>query len=94
MRRPDKLNRFAASSLYTLVQMVAADLGVTYLPAMAEGSSLLEGTGIETHALDNKSYRDIGLVWREGSARAAEFREFGQFINECRPPGVIDLRRR
>ena len=94
LRRPDKLNRFAASSLYTLVQMVAADLGVTYLPAMAEGSSLLEGTGIETHVLDNKSYRDIGLVWREGSARAAEFRELGQFVNECRPPGVIDLPRR
>ena len=94
LRRPDKLNRFAASSLYTLVQMVAADLGVTYLPAMAEGSSLLEGTGIETHALDARAYREIGLVWREGSTRAAEFREFGQLIDACRPPGVIDLARR
>ena len=94
LRRPDKLNRFAASSLYTLVQMVAADLGVTFLPAMAEGSSLLEGTGIETHTLDAKAYREIGLVWREGSTRAAEFREFGQLIDACRPAGVIDLPRR
>lgn len=94
LRRPEKLNRFAASSLYTLVQMVAADLGVTYLPAMAEGSSLLAGTGIETHPLDGKAFRDIGLVWREGSSRADEFRAFGRLLNECRPPGVIDLPRK
>ncbi len=93
LRQPDRLNRFAASSLFTLVQMVAADLGVTYLPAMAEGSSLLEGTSIVTHALDARSYRDIGLVWREGSARADEFRELGTLINSCRPVGVLDLPR-
>ncbi|HMV72324.1 MAG TPA: hydrogen peroxide-inducible genes activator [Pseudomonadales bacterium] len=91
LRQPDRLNRFAASSLFTLVQMVAADLGVTYLPAMAEGSSLLEGTGIVTHALDARAYRDIGLVWREGSARADEFRELGTLIDACRPVGVLDL---
>ncbi|MCP5321744.1 MAG: hydrogen peroxide-inducible genes activator [Pseudomonadales bacterium] len=91
LRQPDRLNRFAASSLFTLVQMVAADLGVTYLPAMAEGSSLLDGTGIVTHALDARAYRDIGLAWREGSARADEFRELGTLINACRPAGVLDL---
>ncbi|MCB1631058.1 MAG: hypothetical protein KDI23_04455, partial [Pseudomonadales bacterium] len=68
-----------------------ADLGVTYLPAMAEGSSLLDGTGIVTHALDARAYRDIGLAWREGSARADEFRELGTLINACRPAGVLDL---
>ncbi len=94
LRQPDRLNRFAASSLFTLVQMVAADLGVTYLPAMAEGSTLLEGTGIVTRALDAGAYRDIGLVWREGSARADEFQELGALIDACRPPGVIDLPRR
>lgn len=91
LRQPEQLSRFAASSLFTLVQMVAADLGVTYLPAMAEGSTLLEGTGITTRALDAGAYRDIGLAWREGSTRASEFAELGALINACRPVGAVDL---
>lgn len=91
LRKPERLNPFAASSLLTLIQMVAADLGITYLPAMAEGSALLEGTGIITRTLDARAYRDVGLVWREGSARGDEFRALGELINACRPPGVIDL---
>ena len=91
LRQAEHLSRFAASSLLTLVQMVSADLGVTYLPAMAEGSSLLEGTDIETQALDARAYRDIGLGWREGSARSEEFRRLGELIDACRPSGVIDI---
>lgn len=91
LRQAEHLNRFAASSLLTLVQMVSADLGVTYLPAMAEGSSLLEGTDIVTQTLDARAYRDIGLVWREGSARTEEFRRLGELIAACRPAGVIDI---
>lgn len=91
LRRPDQLSPFAASSLFTLVQMVSADLGITYLPAMAEGSPLLEGTNIVTQALEARAHRDIGLVWREGSARGAEFRKLGELINACRPDGAIDL---
>lgn len=91
LRQPDRLSPFAASSLFTLVQMVSADLGITYLPAMAEGSPLLEGTGIVTQALEARAHRDIGLVWREGSTRGDEFRKLGELINACRPAGVIDL---
>jgi LysR family transcriptional regulator, hydrogen peroxide-inducible genes activator len=94
LRRPEKLQRFNASSLFTLVQMVAADLGVTYLPAMAEDSILLAGTGIVTRPLSARAHRDISLVWREGSSRDAEFRELGGVLQRCRPPSVLDLPRR
>jgi LysR family hydrogen peroxide-inducible transcriptional activator len=80
IRQTEKVSRFAASSLLTLVQMVEADLGITYLPAMAEGSTLLRDTRVRTYPLDAGAYRDIGLVWRRGSARGEEFRSLGKFI--------------
>lgn len=90
IRQQEKVSRFAASSLLTLIQMVDADLGITFLPAMAEGSALLAGTRIRTYPLDDDACRDIGLVWRSGSARGEEFRQLGEFIREHRPDGSAD----
>lgn len=78
MKSNEKISSFAASSLLTLIEMVDADLGVTFLPEMAEGSALLAGTRVETHALPERSYREIGLAWRQGSTRGAEFRQLGE----------------
>ncbi len=85
IRRHEKVSRFAASSLLTLVQMVEADLGITYLPAMAEGSALLRDTRVRTYPLDAGAFREIGLVWRKGSARSEEFRMLGEHIAAHRP---------
>ncbi len=93
MRQPDKISRFAATSLLTLVQMVDADLGITYLPEMAEGSSLLADTRVRTYPLDADAYREIGLVWRAGSARSEEFRALGRLIAEHRPQASRGQRR-
>ena len=62
--------------------MVDADLGITYLPEMAEGSPLLKSTQVKTYPMDEKSYREIGLAWRRGSARDEEFRLLGDFIRD------------
>ena len=80
IRDMQKVQRFAASSLLTLIEMVDADLGITFLPAMAEGSELLRNTHIELHPLAESSYREIGLAWRKGSGRVEEFAMFGEFI--------------
>ena len=85
IRQQEKVRRFAASSLLTLVQMVEADLGITYLPAMAEGSALLRDSRVRTHSLPASAYREIGLVWRKGSARGDEFRLLGEHIAAHRP---------
>jgi LysR family hydrogen peroxide-inducible transcriptional activator len=82
IRGMDRVSRFAASSLLTLVEMVDADLGITFLPEMARGSALLRNTRVRLHPLPKNSYRDIGLAWRRGSDRAEEFRLLGQFIEE------------
>ncbi|MEZ5566582.1 MAG: hydrogen peroxide-inducible genes activator [Gammaproteobacteria bacterium] len=78
LKSSEKISPFAASSLLTLIEMVDADLGVTFLPKMAEGSALLKGTRVETHPLPERSYREIGLAWRQGSRRGAEFRALGE----------------
>jgi len=81
LRKPDKISRFSATSLFTLVQMVESDLGITFLPEMAAGSALLRGTKIKLTALQENSYREIGLVWRKGSARSEEFKQLAKFIH-------------
>lgn len=84
IRDADKMSAFSASSLLTLIEMVDADLGVTFLPEMAEGSAMLQSTQVKTYPLSDNNYRSIGLIWRRGSARQDEFRTLGQFIGEHR----------
>jgi LysR family hydrogen peroxide-inducible transcriptional activator len=80
LRNSDSLNSFSASSLLTLIEMVDADLGITYLPEMSVDSALLQRTQVMTYPLPEPSYRTIGLAWRRGSARESEFRMLGEFV--------------
>ncbi len=85
IRNQDTVNRFAASSLLTLIEMVDSDLGITYLTEMTKDSTMLKHTNIKTWPLEENSYREIGLVWRKNSSQAEEFRLLGEFIKKhCR----------
>jgi len=84
IRNSQKVAPFAASSLLTLVEMVDADLGITFLPEMARGTSILRNTRVKLAPLGEDSYRTIGLAWRKGSRRADEFRMLGSFFAENR----------
>jgi len=64
---------FEATSLHTVVQMVATGLGVTLLPKMAIDAGIVNGTGIQLIPMAQKPSRGIGLVWRGSSARVDEF---------------------
>jgi LysR family hydrogen peroxide-inducible transcriptional activator len=86
IRNLGKINRFAASGLFTLVQMVDSDLGVTYLPEIAIGSNLLSGTAIQTMPLRERSYREVALAWRRGSARGEEFRLLAGILGRLGAP--------
>ena len=77
------INQFAASSLFTLLEMVESDLGVTFVPEMAIESALIKQANIETQALADRSYREIGLAWRRGSARGDEFSALGELITQA-----------
>lgn len=80
IRNINKIGRVSASSLLTLVEMVDADLGVTYLPEMAVNSYLLKHTKVKTWPIKAGSNREIGLAWRNGGTRDKEFNELGRFI--------------
>ena len=85
IRSTEKVRRFGASSLLTLIEMVDADLGITFLPEMARGSALLRNTRVRLWPLSESSYRTVGLAWRKGSRRVDEFRLLGDFLREHQP---------
>jgi LysR family hydrogen peroxide-inducible transcriptional activator len=80
IKNTQKIQPFAASSLLTLVEMVDADLGITFLPEMSRGSSLLRNTRVKLSDMGDRSYRTIGMAWRKGSRRGEEFRLLGHFL--------------
>lgn len=86
VKKFEVVNSFAASSLLTLLAMVEGDLGVTLLPEMAVGSTLLKQTRIRTWPLQHGGHREIALVWRHNSARQDEFRELGEKIQALAAP--------
>ncbi len=76
--------RFAATSLYTLIQMVAGGLGVTLVPRLAVNAGLTEGTGVVLRRLEGAGgWRTISLAWRPGSPRGAEYRALGPLIAQA-----------
>lgn len=72
-----------AATLHTLVRMVDAGLGVTFVPQMAVDAGLLAGTGVVTAALDLDAERRVALVWRKRSARAADLQLLGETIRDA-----------
>ena len=72
---------FAATTLHTLVQMVAGGLGVTLVPQLAVAGGVLSGTGLEVRPLAAEgAARTLALAWRPRSPRAAEFRALAPAI--------------
>jgi LysR family hydrogen peroxide-inducible transcriptional activator len=75
---------FAATSLPTLVQMVGSGLGVTFLPAMAVEAGLTTAVPIAVRPLAvERPSREIVVVWRAGSSRAAEGRLLAEVLREA-----------
>ncbi len=76
-----QISQFSANSLYTLVQMVNSDLGVTLLPEMALQYLGLNQTDVKTCKLQSDFSRTISLAWREGSSRQSEFSSIAKTIH-------------
>ncbi len=63
IRRQDKANKFSANSLFTLVQMVDDNLGISYLTEIVLRGGLLKNTNVVVAGLSKQSYRTISLAW-------------------------------
>ena len=89
LRPKDEADRFGATSLYTLAQMVRSGLGVTLLPRLAVEGGLAAAAGLAVVPVAGAPSRDLGLVWRRGSGREAEARALAELAAEA----VSDERR-
>ena len=75
---------YQATSLNTIVQMVANGIGITLLPRMALDARILSGTGVRVAEFSERGIsRAIGLMWRKKTPRQREFRLLGEFIAGC-----------
>jgi LysR family transcriptional regulator, hydrogen peroxide-inducible genes activator len=79
----DGQDGFAATSLHTLVQMVAGGLGVTLLPRLAVAAGVTAGTNIELRPLAGAgAWRTLGVAWRPNAPRAEEYRSFVPLLSD------------
>lgn len=74
--------QFEATSLHTIVPMIANGVGLTLLPAMAYETGILANIdNVATTAFKNHSvWREIGLVWRKNSPRANDYLLLGEYF--------------
>jgi LysR family hydrogen peroxide-inducible transcriptional activator len=86
MVTPEARESFGASSLATIVQMVANGYGITLLPAMAIASEVHAGGDIRLlRFLAPAPKREIGLAWRKTSPRKSEFIQFAELLRDVAP---------
>ncbi|HFE37823.1 MAG TPA: hydrogen peroxide-inducible genes activator [Gammaproteobacteria bacterium] len=72
---------FQGTSLYTLIEMVAGNQGITFLPAMAIDSSLTQQARISLRPLaETGPHREIGLVWRPTFHRKRDLQLLTDFM--------------
>ena len=74
--------QFEASSMHTLVQMVAAGIGVTLIPQLAVDARITQGTDISLSRFSAPASRRIGLAWRRTSSRSGDFRLLASTLRE------------
>jgi len=75
---------YQATSLATIVQMVANGIGVTLLPRMSTDAGITAATTIAlTPFAQDGVAREIGLMWRRKTPRTAEFRLLGERVRAC-----------
>jgi len=73
-----------ATSLPTLVHMVAGGLGVSLLPKLAIEAGVTSGADVELRAFETPMIgRRIGIAWRTGSPRASEAQMIGDVVRSA-----------
>lgn len=80
------MDQLGATSLATLLQMVAHGMGVTLLPELAAGAEIRDGRVRLLRFQDPEPSREIGLVWRRTSPHGLRYRGLGRLLVEVGSP--------
>ncbi|HWB47106.1 MAG TPA: LysR substrate-binding domain-containing protein [Hyphomicrobiaceae bacterium] len=83
LRKVESIDMFGASSLSTIVQMVANGLGLTLLPELSLALETKRADIRVMHFADPEPKRVVGLAWRETSPRKRDFAALGALIVEA-----------
>ena len=89
LRQVDSINTFGASSLSTIVQMVANGLGLTLLPEISVDLETRHADIKVMRFAEPEPSRTLGLAWRATCSRKRDFVELGRLITSVarqRPP--------
>lgn len=83
-------SEFRATSLETLRQMVAANVGITLLPTLAVKPPVARSENIHLLGFtDSHPSRRIAMVWRKSSAMGEFLQQLAQVFREL-PPSLFD----
>jgi LysR family transcriptional regulator, hydrogen peroxide-inducible genes activator len=81
---PIRNEAFQATTLRTLLQMVAANLGITLMPHLAVDPELSITRNVVIRPIaPERPFRTLVLAWRQTSPRRDEFRTLGKLIQTC-----------
>jgi LysR family transcriptional regulator, hydrogen peroxide-inducible genes activator len=90
LQQVDTVNTFGASSLSTIVEMVAAGMGITLLPEICLGVESRNRAIKLVRFVDPEPSRSVGLAWRRSSPRRDDFKALGALVAKA---GAISLKR-
>jgi LysR family hydrogen peroxide-inducible transcriptional activator len=88
--------KLGATSLATVLEMVASGYGVTLLPEVAVNVEVRDERVKLLRFVEPQPQRQIGLAWRPTSPRKADFLELGQILLralKCEQSHTSELRR-
>ncbi len=85
VRRVDTVDTFGASSLSTIVQLVANGMGLTFLPEISLNLETMHGRVKIMQFADPEPKRILGLAWRATRPRKRDFVELGRLIVDALP---------
>ena len=81
LRQVDHIDTFGASSLSTIVQMVANGMGLTLLPEISVDVEAKHAEIRLVRFADPQPSRTVGLAWRSSCPRQQEFEAFAKLID-------------
>jgi LysR family hydrogen peroxide-inducible transcriptional activator len=88
LKHKEQVSSLTANSLHTLVSLVNSEMGYTFLPEMALRQNILVATDVLSLPAEDNAFRDIGLVWRNGTTRIQLFRYIGKIVAPLLPQPI------
>lgn len=90
LKHQEQVSSLAASSLHTLVKLASSKMGLTFLPELALNDDILKESKLQALPAEDNAYREIGLVWRNGTTRMRLFRRIGEIVSPLLPIPTLD----